>query len=74
MVCLTIVRAIDSSGDRRNPDSIETHALDIIELMHDATPVASAIFLIGRVAGRSRTVPKCETIGHDLRGLSALKR
>lgn len=70
MVCLTIVGAIDSGGDRRDPDSIETHALDIVELMHDATPVASAILLIGRVAGRGRTVPKCETIGHDLCGRS----
>lgn len=51
---------------RGNPDSVETHALDIVELVNDTLVVSTAIAAVICVTCRTRTVRGCKSIGHQL--------
>lgn len=51
--------ALDVLGDRRDPDSVEAHALNIVQSVNDASPGAAAVLpatgitCCGRAAVRS---------------------
>ena len=50
----------------RDPDGVEPHVLDIIEVVDDSSPGTTAISLGGRVAGWTRVVADGESVGHQL--------
>lgn len=68
MVGLAVCRrAFNLGSDRRNPDSIEAHALNVVEVILNAFEASTAIFSFSGVACRIRaTVGACEAIGKYL--------
>ena len=56
MVWIAFYRSVDIRGYRRDPDSIEAHAMDVVEMVDDAPPVAAAVDLVVRIARWKRTI------------------
>ena len=66
MVWITFRPGVYLSGYGRNPDSIKTHILDVIETIYDATPVTTAIFPFSGITWRGCTISYSEPIRYDL--------
>ena len=49
--CLAIRRVpLDVGDDRRDPDGIEAHALNVVEFLDDTLPCPTTVLPVGRVA------------------------
>ena len=53
--------------DRRDPDGIEAHVLDVVEVVLDSFESPAAVEAVGGVArGRGAAICACEAVGEDL--------
>ena len=53
MVCLSVcTRPFEARDDWRNPDGVEPHVLDVIQVVDDASVAASTILAVTCVASR----------------------
>ena len=50
----------------RDPDGVEAHVLDVVELADDALPCTTAVDSVGRVARRAGAVGCSEPVGDKL--------
>ena len=67
MICLPVcTRPIEVRDDWRDPDGIETHVLDVIQVIYDAFVGATTIFAVLRVASRPRPICKSEPVRDKL--------
>lgn len=66
MIWITFDRSIDVRGDRRDPDGVETHAMNVVEVFDNAPPVSSAVDFIIGIARRKRAIADREPICHNL--------
>ena len=66
VVWIPFDRSIYVRRDGRDPDSIKTHILDVIETIYDATPVTTAIFPFSGITWRVCTISYSEPIRYDL--------
>ena len=50
----------------RDPNSIETQTLDIIQLIDDTLPISTTIGPLARIADRRRTISYSESVSDEL--------
>jgi hypothetical protein len=60
--------ALKVGDDGRDPDGVEAHALDVVEVVRDPLPAAAAVLAVARAAGRARVVREREAVRDELRG------
>jgi hypothetical protein len=60
--------ALEVGDDGRDPDGVEAHALDVVEVVRDPLPAAAAVLAVTRAAGRARVVREREAVRDELRG------
>jgi p-aminobenzoyl-glutamate transporter AbgT len=62
---------LEIGRDGRNPQCVESHALDIVEVVHNSLPRPTAVFAFTRVAGHSCVIssgkPVCEKLHYPVR-------
>ena len=59
-------RSFKIRDDRRNPDGVEPHVLDVIQVTYDALIGTTAMLAVLRVAGWSIPIGNCETVRDKL--------
>ena len=63
MECLSICRlALHILHYGRNPNRVEPHVLDVVELVDDALPRSAAVLAVTGVTGWAGTVGGCKTV------------
>jgi hypothetical protein len=66
VICLSICTcSVKIRNDRRNPDRVESHVLDVIQLIYDASVGTTTILAVFRVASRSRPF-RCKPVRDQL--------
>ena len=67
MICLSVcTRPFEVRDNWRDPDGIETHVLDVIQVIYDAFVGATTIPAVLRIASRPRPICKCEPVRDKL--------
>ena len=62
---------LEIGGDGRNPHCVESHALDIVEVIRNSLPRPTAVFALTRVAGHRCVIssgkPVCDELRYSVR-------
>lgn len=67
MISLTLrCGTLDVLHNRRYPDSIETHILDIIQFADNTFPVSTAVDAVAGIAAGRRAISDSEPVGDEL--------